>query len=356
MQQQTKLDYSVETVEERLAIVNKILEENPEPNEHYLEIMANYLVRPIDKAEAKEQKKKIISDNRRETVKKHEISYEGLAASLESGEDGIYNLIGDKQRVTKMNTKRPITQQDIDEIPPLKQLREDIEFWLRQGSRAVGRRAYQIRQFIIDMRKFQYVIRDSYKPPIAFTNITPTKYVCKIHEKFWIEPDGTVKFEGASFCNPRVCSAVLCNYSRLKEEGWDDLEGDMQFFMSAFDKYCEMAFKDEPILEQIVIDKIDGLQNNEIQEHLDKKFGMSYSTEYISSLYRNKIPKLIAAAAEDDYIQEWFLNHEKGTYKKCSRCGEVKIAHPKYFSKNSTSNDGFYSICKECRNKSGKKA
>ena len=35
---------------------------------------------------------------------------------------------------------------------------------------------------------------------------------------------------------------------------------------------------------------------------------------------------------------------EKGKYKKCSRCGQIKLAHNKYFSKNKTSKDGFYSI------------
>ena len=50
------------------------------------------------------------------------------------------------------------------------------------------------------------------------------------------------------------------------------------------------------------------------------------------------------------------FNIEKGKYKTCSRCGQVKLAHPKYFSKNSTSKDGFYSICKECRNSKAKKS
>ena len=45
---------------------------------------------------------------------------------------------------------------------------------------------------------------------------------------------------------------------------------------------------------------------------------------------------------------------EKGNWKKCSRCGQVKLAHNHFFSKNSTSKDHFYSICKECRNKKNK--
>ena len=64
-----------------------------------------------------------------------------------------------------------------------------------------------------------------------------------------------------------------------------------------------------------------------------------------------KIPKLIASTAEDDYLDWYYMNVEKGKYKKCSRCGQIKLAHNKYFSKNKTSKDGFYSICKCCRNK-----
>jgi hypothetical protein len=44
------------------------------------------------------------------------------------------------------------------------------------------------------------------------------------------------------------------------------------------------------------------------------------------------------------------LKEEKGTYKHCNRCGQIKLANNKYFSINKTSKDGWYSICKECRN------
>ena len=47
---------------------------------------------------------------------------------------------------------------------------------------------------------------------------------------------------------------------------------------------------------------------------------------------------------------------EKGKYKTCTRCGQIKLAHNKYFSKNKTSKDGFYSICKCCRNSKDKKS
>ena len=92
-------------------------------------------------------------------------------------------------------------------------------------------------------------------------------------------------------------------------------------------------------------------QSLQIQQILQEEFGVNHSPEYISSLWRNKIPKIIASAAEDAFLDNYFTNVEKGQYKKCSRCGEIKLALPKYFSKNKTSRDGFYSICKACRNK-----
>lgn len=86
-----KLDYTLTSPQERNELVKKILEENPEPNEKYLEILTDYLIFAMEKEEKKE--KKILTDNRMTTVNKRETSFEGLVAQLENGEDGIYNLI-----------------------------------------------------------------------------------------------------------------------------------------------------------------------------------------------------------------------------------------------------------------------
>ena len=51
------------------------------------------------------------------------------------------------------------------------------------------------------------------------------------------------------------------------------------------------------------------------------EFGIKHSLEYILSLWRNKIPKIIASYAEDQFLSYYYLNEEKGKYKKCSRCG-----------------------------------
>ncbi len=92
-----KLDYSLETPEERNELVKKILEDNPEPNEKYLEILADYLILCMEKQERKERK--ILTDNRMTTVNKRETSYEGLVSQFENGEDGIYNLITNNKNI-----------------------------------------------------------------------------------------------------------------------------------------------------------------------------------------------------------------------------------------------------------------
>ena len=92
-----KLDYSIESPEERNELVKKILEENPDPGEKYLEILADYLIFAMEKKEKKE--KKILTDNRITTVNKRETSFEGLISQFENGEDGIYNLITENKNI-----------------------------------------------------------------------------------------------------------------------------------------------------------------------------------------------------------------------------------------------------------------
>ena len=110
-----KLDYSIESPEERNEIVKKILEENPEPNEKYLEVLADYLILCMEKQERKERK--ILTENRMMTVNKRETSFEGLISQFENGEDGIYNLITDNGKNTIFQPKVTITKQDIEDIP-----------------------------------------------------------------------------------------------------------------------------------------------------------------------------------------------------------------------------------------------
>lgn len=348
-----KLDYTIDSVEERKKLVEKILEENPEPSEAYLDILANYLVLCMEKQEKKE--KKILTDNRMTTVNKRETSFEGLVSQLENGEDGIYNLMNES-KTTIFQPKITITKKDLEEIPYLNQIREAIKWWEQKAKTASGRDAYIIKQTIIALRKDQYVVKNAYRKPIALARITRSKNFKRMDDSYHFDADNNLVPEGISFANPKIVSAILCNYSKLKEDSYGNFESDLYYLMWDFDNLCEKALKDYPLYERIVTLKIDGAQNINIQQDLIDNFDVKHSLEYISSLWRNKIPNIIASAAEDEILYNHYLNKEKGKYKRCSRCGEIKLAHNKYFSKNKTSKDGFYSICKCCRNSKGKKA
>ena len=235
-----KLDYTLETPEERKWLVEKILEECPNPTPQYLETLADYLVLCMEKQEKKERK--LLTENRMATVNKRETSFEGLVSQLENGEDGIYNMMSnDKNQI--FQPKVMITKKDVEEVPGLKQLREAIKYWEDKLKISSGRDAFIIKKAIIDLRKDQYILKDAWYKPIVPKNITRSKNYIPLDDDFSFDDDGYVVPEGVSLCDPKVCSAILCNYSSLKQESWGEFERDLWFLMHDFDEVADAALK-----------------------------------------------------------------------------------------------------------------
>lgn len=301
----------------------------------------------MEKQEKKE--KKILTENRLMTVNKRETSFEGLSDRLENGEDGIYNLIQDNDKNVIFKPKISITRKDLEEMPLLAQQREAIDTWDKVMRESSGKDAFTIKKALIEMRKDQYLIKQSYKPPVIFNKIThsqkPPIYFKDKSE--FIE--GELRVRGVSLLDPKCCSAILCNYSRLKEDSVDNFEGDTWYLLKAFEEITDKALEEYPLYQKLIIYKIDGLTNQDIQEKLFEEFQIRHSLEYISSLWRNKIPKLIANEAQAQFIT-FEAEKQKLPFKRCSKCGRRKPSHHLFFTKNSHSKDGFYSICKNCRN------
>ena len=351
----TTLDYTIEAPEERNELVKKILSEmQDEPTPQYLEILADYLILAIEKKERKERT--LLTENRLATIRKRETSLEGLIAQFENGEDGFYNLVAESDKNALFKPKISITKKDLDEIPELTQVREAIKQWEEKFKTASGRDRYIIKKAIIELRKDQYVIKDAYRKPMTAKNVIHQKHTIPLNESWLFDSEGFVIPQGISLMSPKVISTILCNYAALKQDCHEQYDRDLWYLMEDFDNTAAAALAEYPLYERIVSDKIDGLSNLEIQENIQTEYGIKHSIEYISSLWRNKIPKLIASWAEDQFLDWYYLEIEKGQYKRCSRCKQIKLAHNKYFSKNKTSKDGFYSICKACRNTKDKKA
>lgn len=338
-------------MEERAALVDRITSSAPKSQltPRYLEILADYII----EAASKEDKRETLTKNRMVTINKRETSFEGLAEKFENGEDGLYNLMTEDKNII-FQPKISITPKDIVEVPGLAELREAIDAVEALSKVATGRRKYLLKKQLIEMRKDQYILKNSYRSPMQITAITTSRAAkIDLSERRWIDDKGEPQSSGLiSFFNPKHISAILCNYNGLKLQTAGKYWDDFFYLMEDFDNLRRRSLAAYPLYDALIESKINGKQNIEIQEELLEKFGVKHSVEYISSLWRNKIPEIMADYAKNEYLMFYYTNEhpEQAKWKKCSRCGQIKLAHNRFFSKNNTSKDGFYSICKECRN------
>lgn len=358
-----KLDYTLKTPEKRNELVKIIIENTPPEKltKKYLTAMADYIIEACDK-EIDEHK--IIKKSRlNNTIRVRETSLEGLSASFENkysenghnntAEDYVYNLIIENDKNIIMTPKQKITPEDIEQIPDLKKLWAEIKRLENQVfPLAKGKQRFSVKKNIIDLYKDAYVLKASFKGAVHYSKPLKSSTNLDIYENITIDADGGLQIDSnLSLLDPKHVSAMLCKYSKLKQDSYSKFTSDIYYMMLDLDAIATEALKNYPLYEDIVTYKIDGLQNKDIQNKIEEKYNIRYSVEYISSLWRNKIPKLIAEAAQKKWLVWHYTEEEPGKWKKCSRCGQIKLAHPKFFSKNKSSKDGYYSICKDCRNK-----
>lgn len=348
------LDFSLKTSEERLKLVNEIIsQEDFQASSKYLEILADYLVLNLDKEEKKE--KSILTENRMVTVNKRETSFEKIVEELPAPDD-IYGIITEDKNVI-FRPKICITKKDVATIPFIAQIQEAIKIYNEMAKTATGKDAYYIRQAIIELRKEQYIIKDAYVRPLVPNKLLLSAPSNEIYgEELYVERDPETRnseiiSKGITLTNYKHVAEILKLYPKLKMDNAEHLQKDIKYLIEDLENLIDKALKNEPIYFAILVNKIDGKTNLQIHDILKEEFGFTHSAEYISSLWNNKIPKLIAEQAIKEYLEWYFTHVEKGKWKKCNRCGEVKLLDRKFYSLNGSSNDGFYSICKECRNK-----
>ena len=346
-------DVSIQTPEERNEHIKQFLANTSSEklSPYFLEKLADYIIYPKTKEERHKQNA-VITTNRQKRMDYRETSFEGLVGKLENGEDGIYNMIANDKNII-FQPKTGITQEDLDTIPPLRELYAEIEKVEQMRNSASGKRRKKLTEQLIEMRQDQYVIKNAYKKPIYSMNLIKSLSRIDLAEIITLDEDEIPHSNCLiNFFDEASISALLCNYCKIKEDSWDRLNEDSKWMILDFEQIADAALKDRyPMLYDLMIYKIDGKSNIEIQELLLEKHGVTHTVEYLSSLWRKKIPKLIVEEARKQYLDWYFTYKEKGNWKKCSRCGQIKLGHTFYFSKNKSSKDGWYSICKECRNK-----
>lgn len=299
---------------------------------------------------AERRKHKIITENRQATLNKRETSWQGLQEKMECGEDGVLAL-ANQHRQLILSPKKEITKKDLDEIADLRQLHTEIQRVETQFKAASGYQKYQLKQQLIEMRKSQYIIKNAFRCPI-FSVPTHSYFCLTFDDDTHLTPDLSV--EGV-FLHKDIIQFLLSNYDKLKQEAKNRVNDDIWYVMYDLDLLLKQLFKKYPEYEKIFELKMAGCQCKEIADEVNAAFGFKYSPEYVSSVWRNKMPQALISIEEDRYLDWYYLTQEKGYFKKCNKCGRIKLAHKKYFSSNKNSGDGFYSICKECRKKKGGK-
>jgi hypothetical protein len=284
-----KLDYTLKTAAERAEFVSNLPQEQLK-NKKYLEYLADYIVTAMTAEEKK--KKEILTDNRLVTINKRETSYQGLVSKFENGEDGIYNLIINDKNVL-LTPKVSITEKDVAEIPDLKLLKDSIQAVEKMEQKAFGKRRFNLKKQLIEMHQEQYLIKNNVKQTTMSTasngnggGLLHGFSKMDLGEEITIDEDGEPRSTCLiNFFNHEHISALLCNYSGLKEDCDGKVNSDAYYMMMDLDNLiAETLENDYPLYYKLLIYKIDGKQNNEIQELLFNEFGETHSVEYISSL------------------------------------------------------------------------
>ena len=125
-----------------------------------------------------------------------------------------------------------------------------------------------------------------------------------------------------------------------------DVESNLAALLNTLQFYVEQA--DLSDLHKEILDmKLRKKKNVDIAWDINHKYNKSYTPNYISTIFRQRIiPKINAAAVMHEQIIANIFFPEN--FKRCTGCGEIKLLCAENFTRKTRSADGFTSRCKKC--------
>lgn len=127
------------------------------------------------------------------------------------------------------------------------------------------------------------------------------------------------------------------------------IESNLDKLVDTLNFYIEITDLNE--IQQIILQKkIQHEKNADIAAYVNKKFGKSYTANYISTIFKQKIiPKINESASLHlETVSNYFFPEN---FKKCTCCGRILLLHEYNWVRKSRSKDGFQSRCKRCEKK-----
>lgn len=125
-----------------------------------------------------------------------------------------------------------------------------------------------------------------------------------------------------------------------------DLESNLPALMKTLNFYVERAELSE--VQRDILDlKLKKVRNEDIATQINQKWGKTYTANYISTIFRQKIiPRINDAAKYHEKVVGHLFFEED--FKTCTKCGRVLLKDAINFTRRGRSPDGFTSHCKKC--------
>lgn len=425
------LDFSLNTTDERAAFVNeytkqKQFQQKPlTPKE--LETIANYILWGKDPQTGKnvKQEKYIELESRAKTWDSNDIeSLDALVESPTFRESQIQSLDGPKYRTPKEIFSREKARQtapphvlkafesiwqQIDTLdlitnyydlnhnkrknPPrdelLKKFTPEEQEKLKEKASKLNQFKYlKMRHLIVELRREQFTLRDSYSSQILPRSIeyysepattffdadiqvfpiglksdssllqkifNPERYpnpsdfneveLKQISNLIWNQPQPQSKF--FDFREPEHlynAFLLLDELEDFKEKA--SAESTLDFFLETLHFYEDRADL-SPLQKDLLRLKEEKWKNQDIADYLNKTYSKSYNANYISTIFKQKILVQIAAAAKlhKEILDNIFFPEN---FKKCKDCGQTLLLTTDNFMRKAKSKDGFSIRCKKC--------
>ena len=251
------------------------------------------------------------------------------------------------------------------------------------------------RHQLVDLRREQYTLRDSYSSRIitqegsagapiilvnnpqidcdievlplgtkntqnapllvfqSWDNLVPANYsedeLRLISDLYWSKknysPSGTLRY--IDFRELEHVYQMFQQFFELDGAACDaELESHLPQLMDTLHFYIERAELSE--MHREILDlKLHKVKNVDIAIAINKKWGKTYTPNYISTIFRQGIIPQINRAAiyHEKVVSNLFFEEE---FKTCTCCGRTLLRDPANFTRKGRSADGYTARCKRC--------
>ena len=132
-----------------------------------------------------------------------------------------------------------------------------------------------------------------------------------------------------------------------------EMESNLPQLMATLKFYTEQAELSE-VQREILDMKLRKVKNIDIADVINKKWGKSYTANYISTIFRQRIiPKINEAAAYHAKLASNVFFEEE--FKTCTGCKKIMLRDTNNFTRKARSKDGYTTRCKKCEKASRNK-